>query len=58
MSDAVRDNAYGFGLTSEEANKFIASIDANNDNFIDFAEFCALISKAKRMHVNDLHHNR
>ena len=43
LKHAIRTGAYAFGLTREEAHSLVADVDSNNDSFVDFPEFTALV---------------
>ncbi|VDD94366.1 unnamed protein product [Enterobius vermicularis] len=47
----VRDSAKSLGLQSTEAKELLDNVDVNRDHLVDFAEFCLLMSKAKRMRL-------
>ncbi|OZC11460.1 peptidase, S54 family [Onchocerca flexuosa] len=47
----VRSSAASFGLSREEANILLKNVDKNGDHLLDFAEFCTLMSKAKKLRM-------
>ncbi|VDN30744.1 unnamed protein product, partial [Gongylonema pulchrum] len=47
----VRISAVSFGLSKEEAHRLLENVDANRDHLIDFAEFCTLMSRAKKLRM-------
>lgn len=47
----VRESAFSFGLSSQEADALLHEVDANRDHLVDFPEFCTLMSKAKRLRM-------
>uniref|UniRef100_A0A915PKH4 rhomboid protease n=1 Tax=Setaria digitata TaxID=48799 RepID=A0A915PKH4_9BILA len=47
----VRNSAASFGLTRQEADALLKNVDKNRDHLIDFAEFCTLMSKAKKLRM-------
>jgi Ca2+-binding EF-hand superfamily protein len=53
LKHAVRTGAYAFGLTREEASILVTGVDANKDNFVDFPEFTALVSKNHKFKFSD-----
>ncbi|GMS88260.1 hypothetical protein PENTCL1PPCAC_10435 [Pristionchus entomophagus] len=51
LKRVVRDSTYSFGMNPEQVDAMLHGIDMNKDNMIDFAEFCTLLSRAKRLHL-------
>lgn len=47
----VRNSATSFGLSRQEADALLQNIDKNGDHLLDFAEFCTLMSKAKKLRM-------
>uniref|UniRef100_A0A0R3RGX0 Rhomboid protease n=1 Tax=Elaeophora elaphi TaxID=1147741 RepID=A0A0R3RGX0_9BILA len=47
----VRNSAASFGLSRQEAEALLENIDKNSDHLVDFAEFCTLMSRAKKLHM-------
>ncbi|VDK72519.1 unnamed protein product [Onchocerca ochengi] len=47
----VRNSAASFGLSREEANILLKNVDKNGDHLLDFAEFCTLMSRAKKLRM-------
>ncbi|CAG9532335.1 unnamed protein product [Cercopithifilaria johnstoni] len=47
----VRNSAVSFGLSKKEADALLRNIDENNDHLLDFAEFCTLMSRAKKLRM-------
>ncbi|KAL4002289.1 Rhomboid family protein [Acanthocheilonema viteae] len=47
----VRNSAASFGLSREEADALLRNIDRNGDHLLDFAEFCTLMSRAKKLRM-------
>uniref|UniRef100_A0AAF5PQ37 rhomboid protease n=1 Tax=Wuchereria bancrofti TaxID=6293 RepID=A0AAF5PQ37_WUCBA len=47
----VRNSATSFGLSRQEADALLKNIDKNDDHLLDFAEFCTLMSRAKKLRM-------
>ncbi|KAI6184335.1 Rhomboid protease [Aphelenchoides bicaudatus] len=51
LKNAVFDTSINLGLTRDEADTLLMDVDKNQDKFVDFAEFCSLMAKAKKLHM-------
>ncbi|VDN03536.1 unnamed protein product [Thelazia callipaeda] len=47
----VHSSAASFGLTKEQAIELLENVDKNRDHLVDFAEFCTLMSRAKKLRM-------
>ncbi|VDK86369.1 unnamed protein product [Litomosoides sigmodontis] len=47
----VRNSATSFGLSNREADVLLKNVDKNGDHLVDFAEFCTLMTRAKKLRM-------
>ncbi|KAI1731223.1 rhomboid family domain-containing protein [Ditylenchus destructor] len=47
----IHEDAVQLNLTTEEVDELLRNADTNGDNFIDFAEFAALMTQIKKMYL-------
>uniref|UniRef100_A0A914W4H3 Phospholipid-transporting ATPase n=1 Tax=Plectus sambesii TaxID=2011161 RepID=A0A914W4H3_9BILA len=50
----VHESGASFGLSGREQEALLTNVDHNGDHLVDFAEFCTLMSKAKRHHMQHI----
>ncbi|EFO19306.2 hypothetical protein LOAG_09186 [Loa loa] len=50
----VRNSTASFGLSRKEADALLRNIDKNGDRVVDFAEFCTLMSRAKKLRMRHI----